>query len=122
MYLLIYEEKLLRISQELQICLHPATEPHIGYWFLFKDYTIIRVYGLEENPYRLPTFLTPRIFSLEVLRQRLHSDAFHFASKNQASSFKIPITLGSFTVKHKSAVELIDDIMDCFGFQEEPSY
>ena len=88
---------------------------------MFKEYTVIRVYGLEEKPYRLPTFLTPRIFSLEVLRQRLHSDVLHFASKNQASSFKIPITLGPFIVKHKSAVELIGDIMACFGFQEEPS-
>ena len=29
-YLLIYEQKLPRISQELQDCLHPTTEPHIG--------------------------------------------------------------------------------------------
>ena len=51
----------------------------------------------------------------------MHSDLVHFASRNQASSFKVPITLGPFTVKNKSAVELIDDIMACFGFQEEPS-
>jgi len=61
------------------------------------------------------------IFSLEVLRQILHSDLVHFASRNQASSFKVPRTLGPFTMKHKSIVELIDDIMACFGFQEEPS-
>ena len=58
---------------------------------------------------------------MEVLRQRLHSNLVHFASENQASSFKVPITLGPFTVKNKSIVELIDDIMACFGFQEEPS-
>ena len=40
---------------------------------------------------------------------------------HQASSFKVPITLGPFTVKHKSTAELIDDIKACFGFQEEPS-
>ena len=83
---------------------------------------MIKIYGSEEKPYRLSIFLTPRIFSLELLRQRLHLNLIHFASRNQASSFKVPITLGPFTVKHKSAVELIDDIMACFGFQEEPSF
>ena len=73
-YLLIYEEKLPRISQELKDCLHPPTKTHIGYWFLFKNYIVIRVYGPKEKPYKLPVFLTPRIFALEVLRQRLHSD------------------------------------------------
>ena len=58
---------------------------------------------------------------MEVLRKRLHSDLLHFASRNQASSFKVPITLGPFIVKNKSVVELIDDLMVCFGFQEEPS-
>ena len=58
---------------------------------------------------------------MEVLIQRLHSYLVHFARTNQASSFKVPLTLGPFTVKHKYIVELIDDIMVCFGFQEEPS-
>jgi hypothetical protein len=120
-YLLIYEEKFPRILQELQDCLHPTTENHIGDWFLFKNYIVITVYGLEEKPYRLPIFLTPRIFALEVLRKRFHSYLVHFASRNQASSFKVPITLGPFTVKNKSTIELIDDIMACFCFQEDPS-
>jgi hypothetical protein len=120
-YSLIYEEKFPRISQELQNCLHLATKSHIGDWFLFKKYKMIRIYGSEEKLYILSVFLTPSIFALEVLRQRLHSYLVHLASRNQTSSFKVPITLGPFIVKHKSIVELIDDIMACFGFQEEPS-
>ena len=119
---MIYEEKLPIISQGLQNCLHPATEYHIGDWVLFKKYVVIRIYGSKEEPYRLLTFPTPSIFALEVLRQRLHSYLIHFASRNQASSFKVPITLGPFMVKHKFVVELIYDIMACFGFQEEPSF
>jgi len=61
-YSLIYEEKFPRISQELQNCLHPATEAHIGDWFLFKKYNVIRIYGSEEQPYRFPVFLTPRFW------------------------------------------------------------
>ena len=55
-YLLIYEANYPRISQQLQNYLHPLTEDQIGDWFLFQDYTVIRVYCLEERPYRLPTF------------------------------------------------------------------
>lgn len=77
---------------------------------------MIRVYGSEDQPYRLPAFLTPRIFSLEVLRKRLHSDELHFSSKKHTSSFKVPITIGPLTVKNRAVIELIDDIMACFGF------
>ena len=116
MYLLIYEANYPRISQQLQNCLHPPTEYHIRDWFIFKDYTITQVYGSEKKPYRLPVFLTPRIFSLEVMRQRLHSDELHFSSKKQTSTFKVPITIGPFTIRNKVVVELIDDIMACYGF------
>ena len=80
-YLLIYESNFPRISQELQNCLHPPTEDCIGDWFLFKDYNVIGVYSSEEKPYRLPVFLTPWIFALKFLRQRLHSDVLHFSSR-----------------------------------------
>ena len=40
-YLFIYEADYLRISQQLQNCLHPPTGDYIGDWFLFEDYTVI---------------------------------------------------------------------------------
>ena len=80
---------------------------------------MIRVYGSEHQPYRLPAFLMPRIFSLEVLRQILHSDELHFSSKKQTSTFKVPITVGPFTVKNRVAIELIDDMMACFVFAQD---
>lgn len=45
-----------------------------GDWFLGADYTVIRLYGLEMAPYRIPKLLTPRIFILECVRQLLHVD------------------------------------------------
>jgi hypothetical protein len=115
-YLFIYEANSPRISIELQNYLHPPSEDCIGDWILFKYYIIIRVYGSEEKPYRLPVFLTPRICALEVLRQRLHLDDLHFASKKQVSTFKVPIIIGPFTMRNKAAVKLIDDIMACLAF------
>ena len=79
----------------------------------------MRIYGAEVNPYRLPAFLTPRIFVLEVLRQRFNSDFIHFASKDQAASFKIPVTIGPFTFKNKVVVQLIDEMMACYKFEED---
>ena len=80
-YFLIFEVNYPRVPQHFQLYLHPHTENQIGDWFLYHDYTIVRVYGFEELRYRLPSFLTPRIFSLEVLRKRLHSDELHFSRK-----------------------------------------
>ena len=94
-------------------------EDRIGDWFLFLKYIVIRVYGFEHQPYMLPSFLTPQIFSLEVLRQRLHSDELHFSSKKQTSTFKVPITVGPFTVRNRAAIKLIDDMMSCFSFARD---
>ena len=73
---------------ELQESLHPTVEQQIGDWILYKDFTMIRVYGIEKNPYKLPKFLTPRIFGLEILIQRFDSDYIQFTSRNQAGTFK----------------------------------
>ena len=86
---------------------------------MYKDFTVIRVYGAEKQPYKLPKFLTPRIFGLEILRQRFDSDYVHFTSKNQAGTFKLPVTIGPFTVKNRNATKIIEDIMACFQFEED---
>ena len=51
--------------------LHFSAYRNIGDWFLLEEHTIIRVYGFSHELYILPTFLTPRIFSLELVRQKL---------------------------------------------------
>ena len=63
-------------------------------------------------------FLTPSIFALELSRQRLDSNYIHLTSRNQAGTFKVPMTIGPFTVKNKNVAKLIEDIMVCFQFEE----
>ena len=118
-YYFIYEANYPRVPQQFQNYLHPPTEDQIGDWFLFLEHTIIRVYGFEHPPYRLPTFLTPCVFSLEVLRQRMHSDELHFASKKQTSTFKVPINVRPFIVRNRESIEIIDDIKACIGFFQD---
>ena len=101
-YQLILKEEFPRICQELQENLNLVIEPQVGDWILYKEYTILRIYGCEKIPYKLRKCLTPRIFALEILRQRLDSDYIHFMSKNQDGTFRLPMIVGPFTIKNKN--------------------
>ena len=66
-YKLIFGTSLLRMIEEMKAYLQNSNEP-VGDWFLYKVFTILRIYGFENEPYRLPVFLTKRIFVLEFIR------------------------------------------------------
>ena len=71
----------------------------MGDWYLYEDYTKIKLCGCELEPYKLPIYLIPRLFSLEFIRQSLNVDQVHFASHNINRIFKIPQDVGPFVVK-----------------------
>ena len=48
-YYFIYEAHYPRVLEQFHNYLHPPTKDQIGDWFLFPYYTIIIVYGSEEN-------------------------------------------------------------------------
>ena len=73
----------------------------MGDWYLYKDYTKIKLYGCELEPYKLPIYLTPRLFSLEFIRQSLNVDQVHFASHNRNQIFKIPQDVCPSVVKSR---------------------
>jgi len=85
-------------------------------WYLYQHYTIIRVYGFEHEAYMLPVFLTPRIFSLEYIRQVFFSDKEHFSGKKQATIFKLPQQIGPFLAKSRSTVEYVEKILQQMHF------
>ena len=39
-----------KVTLKLQECLHPPTKDWMGDWFLFENYTVIRVYGFDKPP------------------------------------------------------------------------
>ena len=121
LYLLIHEEQFPCVCQESQECLHMAIETHVRDWILYRDYTIISVYGSKINPSILPTFLTPRIFALDILRKSFDYDYLHFSKKNHVAYFKLPITTGPFTTKNRSEVQLIEDMLTYFIFEIDGS-
>ena len=66
-YKLSFGISLPRMTKEMKAYLQNLNEP-VGDWFLYKKFTVLRVYGFEDEPYKLPTFLTKRFFFLEFLR------------------------------------------------------
>jgi len=53
-----------RVPKEVESYLANSSAYRKGDWFLGPDYTVIRPYGSEIAPYKLPKLLTPRIFIL----------------------------------------------------------
>jgi hypothetical protein len=78
-----------QINDEVQRILHLSDNTKIGDWYLYQDYTDIRVYGWELTPYKMPKYLPARIFSLEYIRQIINSDDIHFVSLKKKQQLRI---------------------------------
>jgi hypothetical protein len=115
-YSLIFCSDLPRVPEEMKSSLQPNPESMVGYWVLFTQSTVIWVYGYQEGPYILLVFLTPRIFALEFIRQRIISETEHFLKAHKASNLKFPFMVGPFVVKNKSYLPQIQSKLSEFGF------
>lgn len=73
----------------------------MGDWYIFEDYTKIRLYVVEVPPYHLPIFFPMRIFSLESIRHSLNVDQGHFNLSHKGCIFKLEMIVGSFTVNSR---------------------
>jgi hypothetical protein len=78
----------------------------------------IRVYGSKLQPFLLPTFLTPRIFALEFIRQILDSDYIHFVSRKYKASFKLKKEVGPFIVNTRPTLHVAEKLLQNMGFQK----
>ena len=83
-------------------------EDRIGDWFSYKYFVVLRVYGFTREPYRLPIFLTSRIFAFEFMRQRLYAEEEHFGAFKKSSNIKFPLKVGPFIFKNKGALVIVD--------------
>jgi hypothetical protein len=107
-----------RIFSECKILLQLSPDKRVGDWYLFENHTEIRVYGIELQPFLLPRFLTPRIFSLEFIRQRLNFDYVHFVSRKYKSSFKLKKEVGPFVVNTRTTLQVTENLLQDMGFQQ----
>jgi hypothetical protein len=103
-YQIIYNQDPPRIFPECKKLLQLSPDIRVGDWYVFEHYTEIRIYGCQLAPFRLPVFMTPMIFSLEYIRQRLNSDEIHFVPNKYKVNFKLKKEVGPFIVNTRSTL------------------
>jgi len=106
-----------RINEEIQRISHLLDLGKMGDWYLYQNYTEIRVYGCELAPYKLPKYFPVRIFSLEYIRQMINSDDIHFVSLKKKQQLRIKEQIGSFICNSRAAEEEADKILREMKFE-----
>jgi len=117
-YSLIFGSYLPRVLEEMKSSLQPSPKNVMGDWMFFTQSTVIWVYGCQEGPHLLPIFLTPRIFVLEFIRQRIISETENLLKAHKASNLKFLFVVGPFVVKSKSCLPQIQSKLNEFGFTQ----
>ena len=105
-YKLLFDDVLPRVLEEMKLMLQSSSEDRIGDWF-------------TGEPYTLHVFLTPRIFALEFMRQRLCAEEEHFGAFNKSSNIKFPLKVGPFIFKNKSALMVVEKLLEIMDFQKD---
>ena len=118
LYRLIFGVPMPRIGEELKAFLQNPRAP-VGDWFHFGDYSLLRIYGFEGEPFRLPKFIGKRLFALEFLRQRLAAENDNFVKHKKASALKFVFTMEPFVVKSVLAANALDQILKGMGFESD---
>ena len=80
---------------------------------------MIIMYGFTQSPYMLPAFLTPRVFSMEFIRQNLFIEIEHFQKYKKSTEVKYPWVVGPFTIKNKGALPMVEGLLRELGFERK---
>ena len=115
-YRVIFQKKLPRLFLKMKDISKFSPDKRIGDWFLFEQGIMIRLYGFVHQPYLFPTLFTPRVFSMEVIRQRLIVETEHFLNFKKPSEIKFPWAVGPFIIKNKVSLLNIESLMKEMGF------
>ena len=103
------------MSQMLQL----SKGRRIGVWFLSEFGTTIRLYSFVHFPYILPAFLTPRIFYLELIQQKLMVEEEHFLNFKNCLNLVFPWRLGPYTVRNRATLPLVSKFLKDMGFPQD---
>ena len=74
---------------------------------------------MTHQPYFLPTFLTLRVFALELIRKRLTAENENFISFRKHEDIKFPWVVVPFTMKNKLALKKVEGLLREKGFTME---
>ena len=115
-YGLFFQEILPKMFPRMKKTMHLSPNKRIGDWFLTNFEIIIRLYDFVHQPYILPAFLTIRIFSVELVRQRLTIEEEHILSFRKSSGINFPRKVGPYSVKSRATLPLVDNLLRTMGF------
>ena len=110
----LFNPKEKRISEDMKASLQ---QDSIGDWFLMPKYSVIRVYGFSDASFKLQVYLTPSVFTLELIRQRIYVDEEHFTSHRKDSWIKDPINFKPFVVKKETTLPMVEKVLKDMNFQ-----
>ena len=100
----LFDPKEKRISKDMKVALQQGS---IEDWLLMPKYSVIRLYGFSTAPFMLPVYLTPSVFALELIGQRISADEEHFTAHRKDSWIKYPINFGPFVVRKLAALPMV---------------
>ena len=98
-----------------------SPERRIGDLFLMEEGIVIGFYVFFHQPYILHAFLTPRIFSLELIRKKLIVENEHFINFKKSYENKFAWVVGPFIIKIKVSFPIVDNLLKEMRFQIVPS-
>lgn len=91
--------------QDLLPCPMGRFSPEVTQWmenpltpmdyFLGDDFRIIRFHGFIEEPFRLPIFITYRVYTLEACRQETLADNIYGVRRNKTKIYFLPRTMSN---------------------------
>ena len=90
-----------RLTDEMQRILQLSKVYSIGDWYFYQNYTVIKIYGCELPPYRLPKYVPMRLFALEYFRQIINFDEVHFLFSKKKTQFKVKNQMGPFIFNNR---------------------
>ena len=65
-YKMLFDEVLPCVLEEMKCLMQSSPEDRVKDWFLYKDSTVLRIYGFTGEPYRLPAFIYSENFCIRV--------------------------------------------------------
>ena len=110
-YQTFLKQSMPRVIPLMKEILQFSLEKRIGDCFLMEEGILIRTHGFVHPPYVLPTLLAPRIFSLEMIRQKFIVENEHFINLKNSYEIKFPWVIGPFIIKSRAALLVVENLL-----------
>jgi len=92
-----------KITGDMKKILQLSKQCRIGDWYLYHNHNEIRIYRCELCPFKLPRYVSMRLFSLEYFRQLIYADLTHFCNVKNKPQLRMRNQLGPYVINSRDA-------------------